>query len=503
VTKSIRTYTSLEGMDMVPPLAAKYGFTVTQSAWLGRDLIANDKNIQALIAVANAYPATIKRVIVGNEVLLRRDLTPAELIVYIRRVRAAVRQPVSYADVWAFWLKHPELAKEVDFITIHILPYWEDEPVSIDAAIRHVETVYRRVQRAFPGKPILIGEAGWPTRGRERGPAIPSVANAARFVRALALAARKDGFDYNIVEAFDQPWKAQLEGTVGANWGIFTDSGRAKYGMSGPVRENPGWPYQGAAAAMIGAVGAYWILRRRAFCPARAASIAVLAQVLAISATWQAINAWWLAYDWGGIAWAMVRIGLHATLAGLILWTAGRQLAIGAKSLTVRWAERLSLMYGVAAILDTVLLLINGRYRDIPNLEFLVPCVGLTLFALFRMVILGFRWEEAFAIGRLFSFGEPGRFAAASMMTVGLWAAAAMAPLSEAVALAQGQDFIAQHPDFHQQLPLLLRSLTDNREMLIWSAMLVVLSIPYGAEWRRARRDRSGQRLPASNPATS
>lgn len=101
----IRTYTSRDGMEAVPELAAQYGFTLTHSAWLGRDKEANNEEIAALIETANRYPQAVKRVIVGNEVLLRRDLKPDELIAYIDTVRAAIKQPVSYADVWAFWLK--------------------------------------------------------------------------------------------------------------------------------------------------------------------------------------------------------------------------------------------------------------------------------------------------------------------------------------------------------------------------------------------------------------
>ncbi len=111
----------------------------------------------------------MRAVIVGNEVLLRRELPEAALRAYLERIRAATALPVTYADVWEFWLRHPSLAQAVSFITIHILPYWEDNPVGIEDAVPHVQQVYRRVRAAFPGQEILIGETGWPSEGASAG----------------------------------------------------------------------------------------------------------------------------------------------------------------------------------------------------------------------------------------------------------------------------------------------------------------------------------------------
>ncbi|MEZ5435844.1 MAG: hypothetical protein R3E67_04590 [Pseudomonadales bacterium] len=225
IFSGIRTYTAQDGMEVVPELAEKHGFVLTHSAWLGREKNGNDKEVAVLIETANRYPQAVKRVIVGNEVLLRRDLKADELIAYIDQVRSAIQQPVSYADVWAFWLKNPQVAEHVDYLTIHILPYWEDEPVSLHDAQQHMLAIIEKIKQRFPGKPILVGETGWPTEGRSRGPAHADLLTAAEFVRALPKLAAEHGFDYNIVEAYDQSWKAQLEGTVGARWGLF-DSAR-------------------------------------------------------------------------------------------------------------------------------------------------------------------------------------------------------------------------------------------------------------------------------------
>jgi exo-beta-1,3-glucanase (GH17 family) len=166
VTKSVRTYAAHEGDFETASLAQKHRVGLWQGIWLSANRADNDREIAAGIALANKYPQTITRVVVGNEVLLRRDLPPAELVADIDRVRAAVKQPVAYADVWEFWLQFPQVAPHVDIMLIHLLPYWEDIPTGIDRAVQHVGDIYRRIRAAFPGKTIAIGETGWPSRRR-------------------------------------------------------------------------------------------------------------------------------------------------------------------------------------------------------------------------------------------------------------------------------------------------------------------------------------------------
>lgn len=482
VAKGVRTYTSREGLDVVPELGRKYGIEVTHSAWLGKKFAINDAEVDALIKAANAYPDVIKRVIVGNEVLLRQDLPPEQLIGYIRKVKAAVKQPVSYADVWAFWLKYPEVAREVDFLTIHILPYWEDEPVGVEGAAHHLVAIYKRMAEQF-GKPILIGEAGWPTRGRSRGPAVADMENAARFVRTLALVSKENGFDYNVVEAFDQPWKAFLEGTVGAKWGVIDENRRVKYAMSGPVEPSPDWPRHAAAAVLIGSALSLALLWRRwdRYDLRGGLFVLISAQLAGLFITWQTVNALAMAYDRLEDAWAWARIGLHAALSVTLAWAAAQQFRREPAKLNWPWAEKLMPVYGFAAIVVGATLLLHGRYRDIPPVEFLAPCFGLTLYGLGRMAVLGKPWAEAFAVGRL--FGGDG-FGAAKRFTIGLALSALAAPLSEAWALSRGEDFITSHPQWSDRIPLLVRALWENQEMGVWAAMVVVMILPFWAEWR-------------------
>jgi exo-beta-1,3-glucanase (GH17 family) len=251
-TRAIRTYAAIEGDYDVAALAAKHGLKVWQGIWLGTDRAKNAAEIARGIALAKRYPETIERVVVGNEVLLRRDLPVGELIAAIDQVRAAVRQPVTYADVWEFWRQFPEVAPHVDVVTIHLLPYWEDQPTGIDGAVQHVDAVYRAMAKLFPGKPIAIGETGWPSRGRPRQDAVPGRVEQAVFLRRFIALARQEGFDYNLIEAFDQGWKYKSEGTVGANWGLWTADRQPKFPLSGPVVENPDWARYAAGGVAAG-----------------------------------------------------------------------------------------------------------------------------------------------------------------------------------------------------------------------------------------------------------
>ena len=124
-----------------------------------------------------------------------------ELIAAIDRVRAAVKQPVTYTDVWEFWQQFTEVAAHVDVVTIHLLPYWEDTPTGIDRAIAHVRESYRVIAALFPGKPIAIGETGWPSAGRSRADAAPGLVNQAAFLRRFVQLAREEGFDYNLIDS--------------------------------------------------------------------------------------------------------------------------------------------------------------------------------------------------------------------------------------------------------------------------------------------------------------
>ncbi|MGH7104395.1 MAG: glycoside hydrolase, partial [Acetobacteraceae bacterium] len=355
------------------------------------------------IAIANRYPKTVTRVIVGNEVLLRRDLPPSALIADIERVKRRVHQPVSYADVWEFWEQFPEVARHVDFVTIHILPYWENHPVPIGRAIAHVREVLARIHAAIPEKPIVIGEAGWPSRGRWRDGARPSRVNEARFIRRFVSFADRNQIPYNLIEAFDQVWKFQLEGTVGANWGLWTAGRKPKFPLHGPVIENPDWPEDAAIGIAVGILLFAGVRARWRPNEAAARRLAVLAMALgaALSFAWAGTVP--VIYDDARLISAIVNLAGQALLAALLMDRAALVVAgqprpparlgrdatetvrdlISGRFRQVRaaaWREwlldDLSFLFLWTAAVMQALLVADPRYRDFPLAVFAVPVVA-------------------------------------------------------------------------------------------------------------------------------
>ena len=238
----IRTY-SVAGLEAVPAFAEKYGLKVLLGAWVGGDPVLTQKELTKVVELARRHPSSVRGIVVGNEALLRREVTGPQLVEYIRQIKSALPDiPVTYADVWEFWLKHPEVAPATDFVMIHILPYWEDNPVSIEQSMAHIRKIREELARKIPGKEIVIGETGWPSEGRMREGALPSRENQARFMRGFVAMAEQEHWQYNLIEAFDQPWKRAKEGAVGGYWGLYDADRIDKTVFSGPVSNYPNWP---------------------------------------------------------------------------------------------------------------------------------------------------------------------------------------------------------------------------------------------------------------------
>ena len=386
--RAIRTYAAIEGDYDIAAIAARHGLRMWAGAWLGRDARQNAAEVAKLIETANRHPETVERVVVGNEVLLRRDLPPAALIAALDTVKAAVAQPVTYADVWEFWEQFPEVGRHVDVITIHILPYWEDVPTNVEGSMAHARAVLARMRVLFPGKPIAIGEVGWPSLGRWRADAAPSRVEQAVFLRRFIALAAAERLDYNLIEAFDQGWKYKSEGTVGAAWGLWTEAREAKFPLQGPVRENPDWGWPAAAAALLGL--GLWAATGRAH------------PVLAFALGNALVFAWCgtvpYAFDTPLLLAAAVNLAAQAALAGLVLrrvvaGTPATGVPLGGAAATQRlrsamrgrldwrgwrgWAfEDLEFWFLFTAVVLQLLLVFDPRYRDFPYATFAVPLVA-------------------------------------------------------------------------------------------------------------------------------
>src|SRR5215472_1630628 len=401
ISECVRTYSTDNGLDQMPALAAKAGLKVMLGIWLGTNRLKNAAQISTAIRLSKEFPGVITSLVVGNEVLLRGEMTTTDLANIIRSVKAQVSVPVTYADVWEFWLRYREIYEVVDFITIHILPYWEDFPIRAKFAATHVNLIRQRMAVAFPGKEILIGETGWPSHGRMREGALPSRTNQARVVSEILQMAKQENFRVNLIEAYDQPWKRQVEGTVGGYWGLFNSDGRElKYPPGEPITNFPLWKWQMGVGMGLSALvfAAAWLtLRRRPWKPRLASWIAV-----AISATTAGTllgiatdKMYYESYGAGGwLQWgALLAAGIAAPLLAANALMAGRSLPtfldLFGPADGSRRPALMTYLLGAALVVTTLIgagtalgFVFDPRYRDFPYAALsmaVVPFVTLAL----------------------------------------------------------------------------------------------------------------------------
>ncbi|QQO21921.1 glycosyltransferase [Bradyrhizobium diazoefficiens] len=256
VTRAIRSYSATEGNELVPPIAAEFGLKVTVGAWIDKDEDRNKREITAAIELARKN-SNVNGIVVGNEVIFRGEQKVDDLIDKIKKVKSAVRVPVTTGEIWNIWRDFPDLASNVDFIAAHVLPYWEN--FRSDQAVDQAVDRYNLLRNLFPGKRIVIAEFGWPSAGYNLRNADPGPFQQALTLRNFVGRAEALGIEYNIVEAIDQPWKF-FEGGVGPYWGILNASREPKFAWTGPVENPDCWKLMGIAL-LVGVLLSLPILR--------------------------------------------------------------------------------------------------------------------------------------------------------------------------------------------------------------------------------------------------
>jgi exo-beta-1,3-glucanase (GH17 family)/cellulose synthase/poly-beta-1,6-N-acetylglucosamine synthase-like glycosyltransferase len=247
-THAIRTYTVEHSLGDIPRLAQKYDLSIALGAWVDTN---PDKTRAELMKALNISLRTknVVRIIVGNEVLLRGDVPVSKLIGYLDMVRRQTDIPVSTAEPPYIWKRYPELVKHVDYIAVHLLPYWEG--VALENAVEFVVNNVNELKALYPGKPVVIGEVGWPSNGRTIKDAVASNANEAIFLRRFLDLAEREDYTYYLMEAFDQPWKRETEGAVGAYWGVYDVERQPKFQFSEPIVEIPDWPILAGISVVV------------------------------------------------------------------------------------------------------------------------------------------------------------------------------------------------------------------------------------------------------------
>ena len=225
-TRWVRSFSCIDGHEATPRLARQAGLKTLVGAWLGKDRDANRRELAAAIRLARE--GVVDLLAVGNEVLLRGDLEEAELLDALAEVREAVPGvPVGYVDAYYLFEQHPRVTAACDVVLANCYPFWEGCPR--EHAVDYMHDMVRRVRAVAPGRPVLVAETGWPDRGGAVGAAQPSPAEAMRYFLAAQAWARGEGIGMFYFSAFDESWKTDAEGAVGACWGLWDERGVAKY----------------------------------------------------------------------------------------------------------------------------------------------------------------------------------------------------------------------------------------------------------------------------------
>lgn len=412
VTDCVRIYATDQGIDATVPLAAERQMQVLLGIWIGSEPASYEPQIARAIELAREYPQAVKAIIVGNEVLLRGEQSGERLAELVTRVKAATGLPTTYADVWGFWQKAPQsLVDAVDFMTIHLLPYWEDDPKPAEEAIHHLDYVLETMQAQFPGKVLMVGETGWPSAGRAREDAVPSLVEQAKYLRLFMRDVAARGIDYNIIEAFDQPWKRHQEGAVGGYWGIFDGARMAKFDWFGPVSNHPDWQAKAGLAIAIGLLclgiarfrnvtagwRAVWLFSFLALAGGSAVALQLdRASLIAVSAFDGMVETGLLLQSLLVLTLAlrpMPTLGT-APLAAAVDWAAQARMPVPFVGLL-----RFAVFVGAATV--ALALAFDGRYRGFPLATYGLPAILFLVIQIRAGVFLKASADPELADGRL------------------------------------------------------------------------------------------------------
>ena len=227
-TRWIRTFSCTDGHELIPAIAHKRGLKTLVGVWLDDDKEHNDREFSNAIRIAQEGHVDILGI--GNEVLLRGDLTEDELLDYIARAKAALPDiEVGYVDAYFEFADHPRITDACDVILANCYPFWEECPA--EHALLYMKEIYRRVQSVANGKHVIISETGWPNIGTAVGAAVPSLENAIKYFVDTFRWAEEENVEIFYFSSFDESWKVDAEGDVGAYWGLWDKDGQPKYSL--------------------------------------------------------------------------------------------------------------------------------------------------------------------------------------------------------------------------------------------------------------------------------
>lgn len=225
--KWVRSFSCIEGNELVPMIAKEFGLKTLVGAWLGNEPEKNEQEIAALIQLCEEGYVDVAAV--GNEVMYRDDLTEDELLEFIARVKNSIPSniPVGYVDAYYEFSAKPRITEMVDLILCNCYPFWEG--CAFEYSLPYMKNMYYQAMNAGQGKRVIITETGWPSQGTNLHGAIPSYENARNYFINTQLWSAAEGIEIFYFASFDESWKVGHEGDVGAYWGIWDKNEKLKF----------------------------------------------------------------------------------------------------------------------------------------------------------------------------------------------------------------------------------------------------------------------------------
>ena len=225
-TNWISTFSSTDEHARIAQIAVDMGFKTLVGAWLSDDLKSNDNEIEGLLELASKGLVNIAAV--GNEVIYRKELAENELISYINHVKENINNiPVGYVDAYYEFRDRPKITEACDVILANCYPFWEG--CASEYSLLYMKDMFQEATKAANGKKVIITETGWPSAGSDLWGAHPSYKNYLQYFINTQLWSKNNNIDIFYFSSFDESWKVDSEGDVGAYWGLWDKNEERKF----------------------------------------------------------------------------------------------------------------------------------------------------------------------------------------------------------------------------------------------------------------------------------
>ncbi|WOH37072.1 glycosyl hydrolase family 17 protein [Thalassotalea fonticola] len=197
---------------------------------------ANCAQVDKLIELSSRYTDIVFSVSVGNEASVEwtdHMVSVDSLVSYVLKIKDSIKQPVTFCENYVPWTyKLEPLVAVLDFISIHTYPAWEYR--TLDDALEYTKQNYHSVALHYPGKPVVITEAGWTTQSNGRGIETWNASQElqASYYEQLLAWTNDEKILTFVFEAFDEPWKGSPHPQEPEkHWGLFTVDRKPKLVM--------------------------------------------------------------------------------------------------------------------------------------------------------------------------------------------------------------------------------------------------------------------------------